>query len=120
MAGFVPIHILNEKQSFGAVLIDDDELIRTLWSNAANKAGKELLTFAHPDQFFAEVGKLSRQSAVYVDANLGLAMGGEEIAAQIHALGFDRVYLATGYEPEKFEGLSFLCGIIGKSPPNWL
>ncbi len=44
-------------------------------------------------------------------------MRGEAIAKSIRALGFSKVFLATGYGRESFADLPWLSGIVGKQPP---
>ncbi|MGK5084444.1 HAMP domain-containing sensor histidine kinase [Bdellovibrionota bacterium FG-1] len=117
MVGFVPISLEVPLEIFDAILIDDDELVHMTWKYAANQIGKRLRAFSHPDQFFDVAEGFSKNSPVYVDANLGNGIRGEDIAERVHALGFVMVYLTTGYEPDQFHGLSYLAGILGKDPP---
>ncbi len=117
MAGFVPIGLAKQKDLCDAILIDDDELVRMSWSMAAKASSKRLRVFSQPVDFFAESETLSKNSPVYVDANLGHGVKGEEVAEQIHHLGFTRVFLATGYEPENYRQYQFLQGVLGKDPP---
>ncbi len=117
MAGFVPISLSNPVALVDAILIDDDSLIHLTWEMAAKAAGKQLRAFLHPDRFFEVAESISKLSPVYVDANLGSGIKGEEIAKKVSDLGFKKVYLATGYEPEKFLACTFLSGVLGKEPP---
>ncbi|MGK5086849.1 HAMP domain-containing sensor histidine kinase [Bdellovibrionota bacterium FG-2] len=118
LAGFVPISFGVAAELVDAILLDDDSLVHMNWEISAKQCGKKLRAFSHPDQFFKIATSLAKGSPVYVDANLGEGIKGEEVARKIYELGFKKVYLATGYEPEKFQGLDFLAGILGKEPPE--
>ncbi len=117
MSGFVPISLGVALEAVDAILIDDDSLVHMTWKSAANQLSKSLRAFSHPDQFFSVAGGFTKNSPVYVDANLGDGITGEDVAKRVHELGFVTVYLATGYEPEQFQGHSFLAGVLGKDPP---
>lgn len=103
-----------------AILIDDDILVRLAWTESAKRAQKKIRVFCGYEDFLAEVASLDRSTCVYVDVQLAGSVGGDEIAGSIHQLGFKSVYLATGHFPQNvsaFEGLKFLAGIVGKTPP---
>ena len=42
---------------------------------------------------------------------------GEELAREIYNQGYKNLYIATGFESNKFKELKFLKGVIGKVPP---
>jgi hypothetical protein len=42
---------------------------------------------------------------------------GEEIAEKLFDMGFNNIYLATGYDADYFSDIPFIRGIVGKSPP---
>ncbi len=117
MAGFVPIAVTTQQENYDAILIDDDRLVHLNWNTMAKRTGKSLKAYLSPDPFFMEESSFCRASPVYVDANLGQRIQGEEIAERIHKLGFKRVYLATGYEPDQYQHLTFLAGVLQKHPP---
>ncbi len=117
LAGFVPISFGVALESVDAILIDDDDLVHLTWKSAAKYAGKSIRVFLHPDQFFAVADTFGKSSPVYVDANLGQGIKGEDVAERIHKIGFTRVFLATGYEPEKYKQYKFLEAVLGKDPP---
>ncbi len=117
MAGFVPILINQPTALVDAILIDDDSLVHLVWQMAATGAGKKLAAFIHPDSFLEIAESFNKSSPVYVDASLSHGIKGEVVAKKIHDLGFKRVYIATGWAPEKFQELSFLAGVLGKDAP---
>ncbi|MGK5082577.1 HAMP domain-containing sensor histidine kinase [Bdellovibrionota bacterium FG-1] len=117
IAGFVPVKFAAPLELLDAILIDDDELVHMTWRSCAKSAQKRLKSFSTADQFFAAAETFHQSTPVYVDANLGQGIKGEEVAARIHKMGFARVYLATGYEPDQYRQYKFLAGILGKDPP---
>ena len=102
-----------------AVLIDDDPLVHLTWSMAAKSKLKNVVTFFDAESFFAESAKIRPDTPIYVDSSLSNGVSGEDVAQKIHATGFGSVYLATGFPAERFKGMSWLSGVIGKTPP-WL
>ncbi|MBI4403652.1 MAG: HAMP domain-containing histidine kinase [Deltaproteobacteria bacterium] len=117
MAAFVPIELRTPSENFDCVLIDDDLLVHMTWNLAAKKAGRRMLGFQRPDDFLGKCSSIDRNIPVYVDANLGNDIRGEEIAKKAFDLGFRNVFLMTGESPEDFVGLTFLSGIRYKNPP---
>lgn len=119
MAGLVPLSVEQPPERPDAILIDDDELVRMTWQSSAKKVGRKLRTFASADDFLMQADRLSADSPVYVDSQLGEGKRGEEIAKLIFEKGFRTLYLATGYEPDHFPALPHIRAIVGKEPP-WL
>lgn len=119
-AGFIPIVITEPQEEFDAILIDDDDLIHQTWTSAASQSGKSIKGYTHPDAFFAEASAslLSRDVPVYLDSSLGNGIKGEDLVPRIRSLGFKTVFLATGYEPDRFSHIEGLAGIVGKEPPS--
>ncbi|MGK5087250.1 HAMP domain-containing sensor histidine kinase [Bdellovibrionota bacterium FG-2] len=122
MAAFVPIVIQEPKVRLDAILIDDDELLmHSTWTNVATQHGKTIRCFATREAFFAEAGSFSLDTPLYIDANLGNGVTGEEVALAAKALGFKVMHLATGYEAEHFAHLVAprgpLTSVQGKNPP---
>lgn len=121
LAGLVPIRFSGQAPSGGngwdAILIDDDPLVRRTWEIAAARSGKKLWTFPAESGFLKEAAGLARETPVYVDAHLADGERGEKVCRRIHELGFRRIYLATGYEPDALGELPHLRGIVGKDPP---
>ncbi len=99
------------------VLIDDDDMIHTMWKLQGKAVGKVVRAFAAADEFFSIAPTMKKITPIYVDSNLGEGVKGEEGAKIIHEMGFENIYLATGYREEEFGPLPWIKGIIGKSPP---
>lgn len=101
------------------VLIDDDPMIHEVWKLLAKTTGKTVQAFANAEVFFAVAQQIHKHTPIYVDSNLGDGVKGEVVTKTIHELGFENIYLATGYRAEQFGELPWVKGIIGKGPP-WL
>jgi signal transduction histidine kinase len=100
-----------------AVLIDDDPLVRLSWTTAAQRAGRALTVYADADAFLRGAAEVPKDTAVYIDSDLGAGRRGEEVARELHAAGFRELYLETGHDPADFAGTGFLKGVRGKEPP---
>ncbi len=99
-----------------AVLLDDDPLVHMNWKLAAKAAGAELKAFKNPEDFSAGIAALAKDTAIYIDSELGNDVKGEDIAKDLHAKGFSDLTMATGHGPEKFAHLPWL-KVTGKEPP---
>jgi len=118
LAGLVPIRIgKTVANQFDAVLIDDDSLVHATWRISASKLGKKLQTFSTIKAFITQADTIDRQTPVYVDVELDEGHRGDMESVQIYRLGFNKIYLATGHEPEAFSELKHISGVVGKEPP---
>ncbi|MEK6627420.1 MAG: HAMP domain-containing sensor histidine kinase [Bdellovibrionota bacterium] len=114
MAGFVSIEIAAPKKKYDAILIDDDDLIHMTWQIVAKEKGKNIKLLKTEAEFLTIATDVDLSTSIYVDVNLAQNVNGIEVAKRIHAQGFSKVYLATGYtEIEKPE---FIEAIVGKNP----
>lgn len=100
-----------------AVLIDDDALIRKIWEIKAKEKGINLKTYPSIEGFSKILSTLYAGTPIYIDSNLKDERPGEDFAKELSENGFENLYLATGYEKERFENLDYLKGVIGKTPP---
>lgn len=120
LAGELPL-ILEQPafspDDFDAVLIDDDLLVRDTWLEAAARAGKRCAVFSSAREFVAEASGISRTTPIYVDAHLANNERGETESRRIHELGFEQIYLATGYAEAVVGRHAHLRGVVGKAPP---
>lgn len=117
MAGIVPIILLDAIDLFDAILIDDDELVHMTWAAAAKEASKSIKIFFTPNEFYDYSKQLVRETNIYIDANLRDGIRGEDVAKKSFDLGFQNIYISSGYEKDQFKTLTFLKGVIGKNPP---
>lgn len=111
-------HVLNTNISDN-ILIDDDELIRMIWKSSAQGHGMDLNTYSCPERMFENIDTINKNTTFFIDSRLENGIKGEDVAQKLFDLGYQNLYLATGYEPEQFSHLRIFKGVIGKEPP-WL
>lgn len=123
LAGLVPINFVPaapatnpSRERWDAILIDDDELTRATWRLSAEKAGKKLQALATAAEFLRGSDRIDRETPVYIDAELGDGVRGQDESLKIFDQGFRKIYITTGHEPAKFNGLTHLRGVVGKAP----
>lgn len=118
LAGLVPIRATSAvKERWDAILVDDDAIVRQIWTFAAESAGKRLRTFSSPGEFFSELDRIDRESPIYIDQQLGDGVQGHEVSIRIHARGFSEIILATGREVAPSADLCHIKAVVGKEPP---
>ena len=105
-----------------AILIDDDMLVHLCWKMSAEKTDMNFLGFSTVEAFFNKAHALDRGIPIYIDSQLGKndqgeAVRGEDVSQQIAALGFTRIYLATGLDSVDISQMPWLAGVRGKEPP---
>lgn len=99
------------------ILIDDDTLIHQLWKmEASESADVELICFESVKCFLSHHASIPKEAMIYIDSNLD-GLRGEEEAAKVHELGFQNIFIASGYNPEDIVAPDFVKGVIGKRPP---
>ncbi|MDR3503957.1 MAG: ATP-binding protein [Legionella sp.] len=99
------------------VLIDDDEMMRMTWQFAAEDAGLNLKTYSSFQSFISEIDNYDKNTAIYIDSDLGNDVKGEECAYHLFHQGFINLHLATGYCIENQSVFPWIKTIIGKTPP---
>ncbi len=118
LAVYIPIlfkDVSNNEVEY--VLLDDDELVRLTWSYSANKLGISFKEYSNADDMMKMLGTFSKDTFFYIDSDLGDEVKGEDVAKNLYELGYKNIYLATGYEAEHFQYLTFLKGVVGKMVP---
>ncbi len=111
---------VKEPTHVPVVLLDNDLSMHTLWKIAARRAGIELVCFPSPIALEDNINKISKDSAIYLDEDLGEGLpSGTEIAKALYDRGFRNLYLSTGSPAEKFQNIPWLKGVRSKSPP-WI
>ena len=120
VAAYVPIIkrcAVASVPTVDAVLIDDDPLVHMAWNMAAKRAGKHVALFRAPREFLVRKAYVDTDVPLYVDAQLGERVQGEEFARELLESGFTNVILATGREPAAFAHLPWITQVVGKEPP---
>jgi|GEM_PF-2132422 len=117
LASLVPIEFQKAKVIYDACLIDDDPLVRMTWEFAAKDSGSSILTFESFEHFDENAHAISRETPISIDMNLDNGIQGTDVAVKVHRMGFEWIYLATGYEAEGIEGVpSCVVAVRGKDP----
>jgi hypothetical protein len=114
---FVPIVIAPQHSADLIVQIDDDPLVRQVWSMLAFSKKLRMRQFGSWDEFFAVEPAIDRGARIYVDVDLGASIGGLDVSRALHEKGFENIYLSTGYYLSAEKVPPFVKGVIGKEPP---
>ncbi|MCK4609129.1 MAG: HAMP domain-containing histidine kinase, partial [Gammaproteobacteria bacterium] len=96
------------------ILVDDDPMLTTAWQDAARACGHKIAVFNNVDAFKTALSNYAKHTLIYIDSNLSNGIKGEELAKEIYEQGFDNIYLATGYSPERFRNMTWLKGVVDK------
>lgn len=67
--------------------------------------------------FLALAHQIPKSIPVYIDSHLGKGVRGEDVAKEIHALGFEEIRLTTGFAAEDFPQMAWIKAVVGKEPP---
>jgi hypothetical protein len=102
------------------ILIDDDKFIRLSWTLKAKKLGLDILCFEDCSSFILEASTINRSCTVFIDSNLSRAEKGEVESKKIFGLGFESIYLCTGYSDMDLTEYPWLKGLVSKEFPNFL
>jgi len=110
LSAFIPIQVLAPVEYVEYVYIEDDMLLRMGWERVAKKKKIKLLTLESPRKFEAHAEKINPETTkIYIDSSLGEnEMKGEDFASLLHEKGYKHLYIATGYEKERFAHLPWL------------
>lgn len=118
LASIVPIILsTHEQERPKAILIDDDELIRAVWTSSAKAMGFSIYCFQNPQEFMGMIHRFDRTTPLYVDSKLGDGTRGEIASQDFYRLGFREIYLSTAYDSDSFGALPHIRGIRSKQPP---
>lgn len=97
------------------VLIDDDELIRVTWQMCAREKGHHILCFESYEDFLRS--GVDIRSSIYIDYNLKESVNGFEIAKDLFAKGYQRLFIATGSNRFLVDHPAEVQKIVGKDYP---
>ncbi len=117
LAVFVPIQIKKSKSLYDLVLLDNDDLVRMTWEMKAKRNRKAILCVSSISELRARLFELDSEVLFFIDVHLSDDENGEQFSKELFDLGFNNLYLATGYNEEHFSHLSWIKGVVGKSPP---
>ncbi len=109
--------MIYPKHKSNLVFIDDDEMMRATWLYAAEEAGLIISTYSSFDEFLKEISDYNKNTAIYIDSDLGNNIKGEICAKYLFDEGFCEIHLATGYSKDMFCTMPWIKAIVGKEPP---
>lgn len=112
----IRLHLKAKSEPIAYYLIDDDSLVRLTWEAKAKKKDIKLNTFSTPNEFETALHLISKNSAIYIDSELGHTKG-EVLAEKLLGLGFLNLHITSGHSPESFSHLTFIKSVISKAPP---
>lgn len=93
-------------------------LVHECWKMYANENKKSIKQFTNVDEFM-QFSTVDLQTKIYVDSNLGPQSSiakGEDILQKLNTMGFQNLYLCTGYEPDQFANIKYIKAVVGKEP----
>ena len=107
----VPV-INNDRK---VVLIDDDELIQIGWRRSGKKMGYDVQTFSTIEDFLKSSPQFKKDTPIFIYSNLGNGIKGEIESEKIHDLGFEKLYLATGYQKNEINVPDWILEVYSKN-----
>jgi hypothetical protein len=84
----------------------------------AKRNGKSILVLTSAKVLYEELSEIDYDSIFYIDVHLtesGTA-DGVQVSKKLYDLGCLNLYLATGYEADKFSHITWIKGVVGKTP----
>ncbi len=115
----IPLENAKTKVRYDVCLIDDDkDLVHSVWNLVAKTNDLKIKMFTTPEEFLTTVEFIDKETPIYVDVSLGNGVKGTDFVHVIHKLGFDEIFLATGYDKDAIEVPSFVRGVVGKDFPE--
>lgn len=113
-ASDIPVIINKIKDDI--VLIDDDDLVHMTWKREMSKKGYKLSSYYSVKDFVTDADNFSLNTLIYIDSNLGEGLRGEVLSKEIADLGFNNLYIATGYSADSIEKPVWIKSVLGKKP----
>lgn len=115
------IHVsIGLSSNIDLVLIDDDQIIHSFWSLEAKKRNIKMNAFFSIEDFLLHQSEFSSDVLIYIDSNLGDNVKGEDESIHIYNAGFEKLYLATGYDPKDITKTDWIIAVHGKGFPTTL
>ena len=90
------------------------------WQFAAKKVGCDLKMYSSFKSFVSEIDRHDKNTAIYMDSDLGNGIKGEECAYFLFQNGFTNIHITTGYCAEKYSSFPWIKTVIGKVPPFYM
>lgn len=99
------------------VLIDDDKIICSMWKLEAKNKNVSFCSYSSVEEFINYHKTHDLSTHIYIDSNLGKGLRGEVESEKIYKLGFEKIYIATGYDKDELSQSSWIVEIVGKDFP---
>lgn len=90
------------------------------WKRAGIKSDIEVSTYYTVQSFIDNFKQHDKATTIFIDSNLSGNIKGEIESERIKSLGFDDLFLATGYSKEHMEKPAWIKDVVGKSPSHFL
>jgi signal transduction histidine kinase len=98
------------------VLIDDEKLNRILWQKFLTARGVSFVSFPSVSEFLKMSQALPKDTAVFIDSNLGDGRKGEVESEEIYRQGFHTIYLSTSFDKSDVSKPVWIREIFSKDP----
>src|SRR5690606_36597648 len=95
----------------------DEDIVHMNWEHSARLCRRSLKSFHSVSSFLALAHQIPKSIPVYIESHLGKGVRGEDVAKEIHALGFEEIRLTTGFTAEDFPPMPWIKEVVGKEPP---
>lgn len=107
------------RQQISLVLIDDQEIFRQDWAEAAAAKGLSIVTCASVSEFLERYHYLPKSTPIYVDEFLDGGLKGQEESLALVRAGFTEIHLTTFDSMAELDLPVYphLKSVLGKRPP---
>jgi hypothetical protein len=75
---------------------------------------KKIVVFNNINDVNREITNFDCTTPIYIDSELGESIRGEQYAKYLYELGFENIYLATGYHNSYFVPMYWIKEVVGK------
>jgi signal transduction histidine kinase len=106
------------KTRYDLCLLDDDNLIHSVWAMVARFKGLNIKMFSTPTEFQSIADAIDRETPIYIDVSLGNGISGVDFSEKVHKMGFLNINLATGYAADSLAVPPYVCNVVGKDFPE--
>ncbi len=120
-APYIPISIVNkpvkEEEQPELIFIDDDKTLTEAWEMQASFVNKKIAIFNRSEDFKDVMERYNKNIPIYIDSDLKEEIPGEVFAKVLYEQGFQHLYLATGYEKDRFGDMPWIRDVVTKETP---
>jgi signal transduction histidine kinase/FixJ family two-component response regulator len=122
LISFIPITNLKPAKlnTLQIVLIDDDRFIHIGWKDFFSNYNFHIDTFTSMEAFYREINHYRKDAIICIDSNLGNGVRGELESKNVFELGFENIFMVTGYDRDHFSGYPWIKDVISKGPQGIL